>query len=206
MSSIPFERYDDEFQSLTTQIEESLEEDGGDASFTINLIQQCDDLLKQMSLEARGVQDATVKRDLLEKVRHCKSQLQSLKSRQDVRQEESNARTLLGAPADDSNSAGRQRLLDATQQLERQNETLSKAQRVMAETEDVALEITSELGRNREVLETAHGRVKDMGGLTNRARRLLQNMNRRAVQQKLVLYGVAAIIVVIVAIVLWNIG
>ena len=33
-----------------------------------NLLLQADDLLKQMGLEARGVDDAAVKRDLLAKV------------------------------------------------------------------------------------------------------------------------------------------
>ena len=33
-----------------------------------NLLLQADDLLKQMGLEARGVEDASVKRDLLGKV------------------------------------------------------------------------------------------------------------------------------------------
>ena len=33
-----------------------------------NLLLQADDLLKQMGLEARGVDDATMKRDLLAKV------------------------------------------------------------------------------------------------------------------------------------------
>ena len=70
--------------------------------------------------------------------------------------------------------------------------------------EEVALEITTELGRNRETLESAHGRVREMSGLTNRARRLLQNMSRRATQQKLALYAVGGIIVVTVAIILWN--
>jgi hypothetical protein len=35
-----------------------------------NLLLQADDLLKQMGLEARGVDDPSVKRDLLAKVRH----------------------------------------------------------------------------------------------------------------------------------------
>eukprot|EP00984_Skeletonema_dohrnii_P022088 scaffold11205_cov221-Skeletonema_dohrnii-CCMP3373.AAC.4 len=81
-SSIPFERYDEEFLSLTEQVTSKLRPlDPSTASSTSlpptaeadvkmahNLLLQADDLLKQMGLEARGVDDAAVKRDLLAKV------------------------------------------------------------------------------------------------------------------------------------------
>ncbi|EJK67460.1 hypothetical protein THAOC_11501 [Thalassiosira oceanica] len=81
-SSIPFERYDEEFLSLTEQVTSKLRSldpstSGGapppssaeaDVKMAHNLLLQADDLLKQMGLEARGVDDAYVKRDLLGKV------------------------------------------------------------------------------------------------------------------------------------------
>jgi|EP00984_Skeletonema_dohrnii_P035818 vesicle transport through interaction with t-SNAREs protein 1 len=67
----------------------------------------------------------------------------------------------------------------------------------MAETEGVALEITEELGRHRETISSAHGRVRQVTGMTNRARRIVQSMSRREVQQKLILYGVAGTIVLV---------
>ena len=85
-SSIPFERYDEEFLSLTEQVTSKLRSldpatargGGGsppttadaDLKMAHNLLLQADDLLKQMGLEARGVEDASVKRDLLGKVRN----------------------------------------------------------------------------------------------------------------------------------------
>jgi len=79
-SSIPFERYDEEFLSLTEQVTSKLRSldpstnssisktADADIKMAHNLLLQADDLLKQMGLEARGVEDATVKRDLLGKV------------------------------------------------------------------------------------------------------------------------------------------
>ena len=75
-----------------------------------------------------------------------------------------------------------------------QSETLANARSIMAETESVAMEITEELGRHRETIGNAHGRVRQVTGMTNRARRIVQNMSRREVQQKLILYGVAGTI------------
>ena len=81
-SSIPFERYDEEFLSLTEQVTSKLRpldpststnaslppSAESDVKMAHNLLLQADDLLKQMGLEARGVDDASMKRDLLAKV------------------------------------------------------------------------------------------------------------------------------------------
>jgi hypothetical protein len=206
MSNIPFERYDDEFHSLTAQVQESLqhmdEEKGID--FTHSLLSQSDDLLKQMAIEARGVEDASSKRDLLAKVRVCKSQLATLRTEYDAALTRSEKESLFSSSGKNATTSHKERLLENEKQMEQQSETLERAKSVMADTEGVALEITSELARNREVMETSHGRIKQVSGLTNRARRLLHNMNRRRVQQKMALYGVAVAIVLVVIFLLWN--
>jgi vesicle transport through interaction with t-SNAREs protein 1 len=53
--------------------------------------------------------------------------------------------------------------------MQKQQESLDRARNVMADTESLAMEITTELSRNRETMESAHGRVKQVSGLTNRA-------------------------------------
>ena len=52
--------------------------------------------------------------------------------------------------------------------LERQNDVIGKAMRTVAETEEVGAEITSELARNREKIESAHSKVREFTGLTDR--------------------------------------
>ena len=91
----------------------------------------------------------------------------------------------------------KERLLSNTDTLQSQSDTLANARSIMAETEGVALEITEELGRHRETISSAHGRVRQVTGMTNRARRIVQSMSRREVQQKLILYGVAGTIVLV---------
>lgn len=79
-----FERYDEEFASLTEQVTSKIKlldpattngvsppTADADIKMAHNLLLQADDLLKQMGLEARGADDASVKRDLLGKVRIC---------------------------------------------------------------------------------------------------------------------------------------
>ena len=63
--------------------------------------------------------------------------------------------------------------------LASQNATLENARRVMADTEATAGTITEELARNRETIESAQGRVGELHGMTNSARRTIQTMQRR---------------------------
>jgi Snare region anchored in the vesicle membrane C-terminus/Vesicle transport v-SNARE protein N-terminus len=182
-TTIPFDRYDDEFTELMQQIERSLEEEPP-SNYSENLFQQADDLIKQMALEARSVPDASLKRDLLAKVRKLKGQLSTLQTK-------SEKRGLFAGGGANQNDRDKLLLKQNEDMLAQQNETLERARRTMEETEQVALEITEELGANREKLMSAHGRVREVSGLTGRARRILTSMNQRAVQQKLVMYGVA---------------
>ena len=204
--SIPFKEYENEFQSLTRQVEQALEREantGGGASgysddegqsveSSFVLIQQCDELLQQMALEARSVNDnPSLKRELLSQVRNCKSTLQTLK-------EQSERQALLNSGRNNKNSnTHRERLLQQQDSILKQNLQLENAKRVMEETETVALEITTELGNNRETLESAHGRIHSVAGLTGRARRIVQSMNQRAIQQKMLLYGISGSIIIV---------
>lgn len=102
------------------------------------------------------------------------------------------------------NNGSKQHLLSNSQSLQNQSETLANARSIMAETEGVALEITEELGRHRETISSAHGRVRQVTGMTNRARRIVQSMSRREVQQKLILYGVGGTIILVFLMLLYG--
>lgn len=178
---IPFERYDDEFSNLLTQIATAIKEDPP-SSLTKNLLQQADDLVKQMAVEARSQSDAVQKRELLSKVRSQKAELSKLQSTFDKQ-------SLLLNGGSDRDGLMKQQTEDM---LTVQNDRLERARRTMEETEAVALEITDELGHNRETLMSSHNRVREVSSMTGRARRILTTMNQRHMQQKLVMYGVAA--------------
>lgn len=109
-----------------------------------------------------------------------------------------------GRNRNNSNNGSKQHLLSNSQSLQNQSETLANARSVMAETEGVALEITEELGRHRETISSAHGRVRQVTGMTNRARRIVQSMSRREVQQKLILYGVGGTIILVFLMLLYG--
>jgi len=131
-------------------------------------------LIKQMNVEARLVEDRDTKKELLQKVTIWKAQLMNL--REDFHATQP---TLIGSTEGSSINLRRDGLRKTNDHLSKQNETIERARRVMAETEDVAMEITSELERNREKIASSHQRVADVSGLTNQARRIIQSMQKR---------------------------
>lgn len=196
-SYVPFQRYDEEFKSLKKQVQQSLQDSFSDeeSGQTGNLLTQCDELLQQMALEARSVPEASLKRELLAQVRTCKAELQTFK-------DEHNKQSLLSG-ASKGGSGHRERLLQQQDMLENQNSRLDNARKVLEETEHVALEIGTELSHNRETIESAHGRVRQVGSLTGRAKRIISSMNQRAVRQKIMLYGLAGSVVVVFLLLVW---
>ena len=196
-SYVPFQRYDEEFKSLKKQVQQSLQDSFSDeeSGQTGNLLTQCDELLQQMALEARSVPEASLKRELLAQVRTCKAELQTFK-------DEHNKQSLLSG-ASKGGSGHRERLLQQQDMLENQNSRLDNARKVLEETEHVALEIGTELSHNRETIESAHGRVRQVGSMTGRAKRILSSMNQRAGRQKIMLYGLAGSVVVVFLLLVW---
>mmetsp|Transcript_494 Transcript_494/g.1158 ORF Transcript_494/g.1158 Transcript_494/m.1158 type:complete len:202 (-) Transcript_494:286-891(-) len=194
---LPFQRYDEEFKSLTRQVQESLED--VEADHTDALITQCDELLQQMALEARSVSDTSLKRELLQQVRGYKGELQTYRDQRDKK-----ALMKGNKQSMNESSAHRQRLLDQQDMLMQQNSRLDNARKVMEETEQVALEIGEELSHNRETLESAHGRIHQVTSMTGRARRIVQSMGQRAVQQKMILYGLSGSVILVFLLLLWR--
>jgi hypothetical protein len=73
---------------------------------------------------------------------------------------------------------------------------IANAQRTVAETEEIGLEITSELQRNREKIQSSHAKVGEFAGVTDSARRLLSSMSRRDVQQRFILAFIAVVLLI----------
>ena len=199
--STAFQRYVEEFNSLQRQIQSSLDdplsladdlENGGGQ--TSDNLSQCDELLQQMALEARSSPDASQKKELLAKVKSYKSDLKGLKDDYNKKSLMAGSRGLNGGGG---GSQHKERLLKQQEMLNGQNSQLDSAMRVLQETEQVALEITEELGNNRATIESAHGRVRQVSSLTGRARRIVGSMSQRATQQKMLLYGLSASIVIV---------
>ena len=133
-SRINFDQYDEEFCSISQQVQKALAEEPP-SQYTGSLLQQCDDLIQQMDLEARTIPDATLKRSLIQKVRSCKGEYQRLRT-------EWERHGLMGGHGSARGEDERLMLQKNEDMLSSQNDTLERARRTMQDTEAVALEIT----------------------------------------------------------------
>jgi len=209
-----FQRYEEEFKILTKKVKASFEKDNGGGGYkdeeiggsdggtaanksASNMLGQCDELLQQMALEARSVRDASLKRELLGKVRNYKNEIQFLKDANNKKSVMLSARGNVITGGDSNAAQHRERLLQQREMVQNQKNQLDSARRVLQETEQVALEIGEELQSNRATIESAHGRVRQVTSLTGRARRVVASINQRAVQQKMLLYGLAASVAIV---------
>mmetsp|Transcript_24990 Transcript_24990/g.23969 ORF Transcript_24990/g.23969 Transcript_24990/m.23969 type:complete len:216 (-) Transcript_24990:114-761(-) len=204
-----FDAYDQEFNSLCQEISKTLSELKGysnsDVDKTSGLIRQCEgllsqasDLFKQMEVEIRSHDPAT-RKALIEKVNGYKKSL--LKHRSDFERgkEQAQRSSLIG----DKSIEHRQKYLDVNDKVGRQNDMIANSLRTVAETEEVGLEITSELARNREKIQSSHGKVNEFAGITDSARRLLSSMARRDVKQRFILVFIAIVLIIAISVTIY---
>ena len=203
-----FDTYNEELQSILSKLRSSLSTDTdtpslADLKIIHELLQQGDDILKQMGLEARGVDDADIKRELLGKVIYIylydymcaslltdhaptkhKCQVRIYKTDISKLREEYNTikdcieRSSLGLD-NDSNNNEDSHLLNNNIKIRNQNETLANAIAVAAETEQVAMGITQELDSQRETVNNTQQQTDEVISITERAQGLIQSMQRR---------------------------
>jgi vesicle transport through interaction with t-SNAREs protein 1 len=159
-----------------------------------------------MTIEARETDDSAMKKSHLNQVRVCKTNLDNIKADFKSVKNESDRASLMSGGKDTSrlSNDAKTRLLSTNDAFSRQNETLENAKRTMAETEETALDITMELGKQREKIENVHGRVREVSGMTNTARRILNSMSRRDVKQRVAVYVILAIIVIVFLVILFT--
>jgi hypothetical protein len=66
------------------------------------------------------------------------------------------------------------------------------------------MDITSELGRNRETLLSAHGKLKTTGGVLVQAGRILRNLQRREARRKVIMGGLIVLLIVVIALIIYG--
>ncbi len=205
-----FDAYDEEFTQLSSSVDQELltlkgcTDEEGDSSSVIRqlsaLMSQSHDLIKQMEIEVRS-QEGLDRKRLQEKVTEYKRALKTKQGQFSAEKTRVSKTSLMrGANVNGSDlgksAEQRQRLLDTNDKLFRQNETILNAQRTVAETEEVGIEITDELARNRERIQASRDRVSEFTGISDSARRMIGSMQRREVQTKFVMGFVFFIVLV----------
>lgn len=158
-----FDLYNNEFRSLVQQIEKRfhVKEDASD------LVKQCEDILLQMRVEARVSPDESTKQERTDIFKACKMQLESYKTINEKQE------IFLDS------TVQKRRMVDQQDQLARQNERLRNALQSLNESEQIGVELNHELGKNRETIQRAQGKVDQVSSMTGEAKGLVTTMMKR---------------------------
>ena len=135
--------------------------------------------VKQMELEARSCRAPEKRKKVLDRVKAYQAALKDLQTEFTAAKQQVEREMLFGSSgngsaldeAEDAYAADdRARLLAANDSLGRQSDSVKRSMAMLAETEMVGMEISKELGRNRETIENAHMRVKEVDMMVSEVR------------------------------------
>ncbi|RHY29643.1 hypothetical protein DYB32_004990 [Aphanomyces invadans] len=170
-----FDGYDEEYKSLAQSVSakiseiSSYEEEPDKKRTAIthasDLLTQASQLIQQMDLEVRSL-DAATKRELSKKVDQYKKSLKSLSDDLKNIKAKEEKEGLFGSAEARSRMAGATQKYDLStyhndnsHRLQQTGDRIKAAHQTVLETEEVAIGIQEELGRNREKIQATHDKV-----------------------------------------------
>ncbi|XP_011052018.1 PREDICTED: vesicle transport through interaction with t-SNAREs homolog 1A isoform X1 [Acromyrmex echinatior] len=168
-------------------------------------IEEAQELLEQMELEVRGM-NGTARDRLRGRVESHRAELKRLtqefqiakKSKEDVTEI-----TIEESWDNNVTEDQRKRLLDASERIERSGRTLQNGYRMALETEEIGSQVLKELHEQRETIQRSRGRLRETDAELGRGSRLLSGMIFRSLQQRIILAGVALMLIIVACIVIY---
>lgn len=101
------------------------------------------------------------------------------------------------------NQEDREKLLNIDDKLHKQNEIIKSALYTVNDIENDANDIICELQKNKEKINSIHEKVYESENMTDTARRLLNSMNSREIQQKWIFIFISVLIIFAICISIW---
>eukprot|EP01088_Endostelium_zonatum_P015359 TRINITY_DN372_c0_g1_i1.p1 TRINITY_DN372_c0_g1~~TRINITY_DN372_c0_g1_i1.p1 ORF type:complete len:228 (-),score=49.96 TRINITY_DN372_c0_g1_i1:58-741(-) len=99
--------------------------------------------------------------------------------------------------------ADRDRVVQTIYRLDANAPIIDDMNRILGETEDTADDIMVDLDRQRGVLEGILDRLRDVNGNLAAARRTIRTMSYKMVQQRVLLFGIAGLLIFIIFLVIF---
>jgi len=198
--------YEQQFGNLTAEVTAKISEfgrnnrEGGDLSDLEsirsnlkNLISEANEVLEQYELEIRET-SATEKKKLTIRLKSYKNEMARLekeaRNASDQAQQRQSRDQLLGATlSGDDNQYDDEQALLTSERIERGSNRLRDAKRVAVESEEIGVDILTNLARDRETINRSRARVRDTEMNLSSSSRILSGMLRRAMQNRIILFG-----------------
>ncbi|ODV86980.1 hypothetical protein CANARDRAFT_27317 [[Candida] arabinofermentans NRRL YB-2248] len=207
-----FDTYESDFKLAYSEAQQKIQQIYGlsDQNKRIALMQQTErlldddyDLLDSMTLEIQQI--ATHQRSSYNaKVRTYKQDMERLKSDLKSLMDDNDRVNLFGGSAanqqDDYNQ--RQTLLTSNSSLDRSTQRLHDATRTALETEDVGSSILDNLRSQREQILNARDTLNEADTYVDRSLKTLKSMTRRMATNKMITYGIIAVLIMLIFLVL----
>ncbi|WFD25487.1 t-SNARE VTI1 [Malassezia nana] len=215
-----FESYASDFAQLQKSIESRLAIDFSSVSSETRRsalrhadaeAEEAGELVSQMEIEVQAF-PSTVRERYMDELRGLKTSLEKLQCDIRAKQHPTSGLGASGLPLEEyhdhdpeigRDDAQRQRLLKGSDILERGTQRLAMSTRLALETEDVGANILQDLRRQREQIEHSRDTLHGADAHIDRSTRTLQQMIRRAQQQKLVTYGIITVLVLLILLILY---
>ncbi|PRW58605.1 alkaline phosphatase isoform A [Chlorella sorokiniana] len=171
-------------------------------------VREAEQLLQRMDMEARSYSPDQA-RQLLQKVKEYKADLAALKEK--ARRGAAgagggpDARAELGLAGDyyQTSAGQRDRLLTATDRLNKTSDRIQQGRQQLHETEELGVQILSDLQRQRETILHSRDTLHTVDTHISRSRQILSTMSKRILQNKLIMWGIILLLLGAIGLVLW---
>eukprot|EP00775_Hariotina_reticulata_P010085 gene10085-10240_t len=171
-------------------------------------VREADNVIKRLDMEARSLAPEK-SRGLLNKVKEYKADLQSLKEQ--LKQaaaglsDSDAARAELGlGDSYYSTSAGqRERMLAATERMQKTSDRLQVGKQQLAETEELGVTILQDLARQRETILHARDTLHGADDNISKARKILGTMSKRILANKVIMFGICAFLLAAICLIIY---
>lgn len=208
-----FSGYETDFKLALTDAQTKLEEVYGlsDENRRIelmklieSLLDDCHDLLDSMTLEVQQI--ATDQRTSFNvKIRSYRTNLDDLKKQLKNVMDDKDRRQLFGSADNDSaNFTQRQKLLNTNASIERSTQRLNEATRTAIESESIGSSILNNLRSQRDQILNARETLSEADTYVDRSLKTLKSMSRRLATNKLITYGIIALLILLIFLVLYS--
>ncbi|CAL8100846.1 unnamed protein product [Calicophoron daubneyi] len=179
------------------------------------LFDETKELIEQMSLEVQEL-SPEVKEKHMNRLACFQKELQKLSSefkRPRYAPKKLNSKNISFATDEESlreevlfDTDMRARLLDNTERMARSTGQLEDGVRVALQTEEVGSTILGELGEQREKLQRSRNRLRQADSDLNKSSRILSEMTRRVIQNRVLLIGIIFFVILIFVVAIYLIS
>lgn len=163
------------------------------------------ELLDQMNIEVSNI-PSNQRSSYNSKIRQCKSQLDECQNTYNNLLDSQDKYELFGNKnySNGIESDQRKQLLNNNSSLERSSQRLFDSQRIALETENIGSNILNDLRSQREQISNSRNTLTQADNYIDKSIQTLKVMSRRLTANKFISYGIIAVLILLIFLVLYS--